>query len=56
MLAVNNMTGNAEISAKGAYAIGNGGAGAGGRIKFYYFQWFDQSAYPINDESLNYGI
>ena len=37
LIAVNNITGNSIISANGADAVGNGGAGSGGRIKFYYF-------------------
>jgi hypothetical protein len=45
------MNGSAEIVANGADAVGNGGAGSGGRIKFYYFQWFDLGSYPLNDEN-----
>jgi len=38
-------SGNIRIEANGADAVKNGGAGSGGRIKFYYFQWFDSSSY-----------
>ncbi len=40
------MTGNGSISASGGSGLNGGGGGSGGRIKLFYFSWFDSSRYP----------
>jgi hypothetical protein len=51
LVAMTSITGKGQILANGADAAAFGGAGSGGRIKIYYFQWFDMLAYPLNHEN-----
>jgi len=34
------------LEAKGGSGLNGGGGGSGGRIKLFYFSWFDLSKYP----------
>lgn len=40
------MTGNGTINAIGGNGLAGGGGGSGGRVKLFYFSWFDSSRYP----------
>lgn len=31
--------------------MNGGGGGSGGRVKLFYFSWFDSSKYPLTDET-----
>jgi hypothetical protein len=47
-LAMNELIGSGNITAKGGYAntTKGGGNGAGGRVKLYFFSYFNSSTYP----------
>ena len=50
MLAINQLIGNATVSAGGGSAMTElGGGGAGGRVKFYLFSWFEKEMYSVLD-------
>lgn len=52
-LAMNSIEGNGTISAKGGIAnsLKGGGNGAGGRVKIYFFSYFNESFYNITNQN-----
>lgn len=51
-IAFNKLLGTGTLSANGGSGQTSGGAGSGGRIKLFFFSWYDVDSYPFyNQES-----